>query len=131
MKLSSFDFRRSEKFLYEYDFGDHWQHEIRVEAILPLDDKQSYPVCTSGKRTTPPEDCGGAWSYMERQQKAPVQALELFSQMSAHEAAPVADYIDELQELLPWLNLEDFDRRAVNSRLRQYAKGDEAWLFAQ
>lgn len=127
VKLSSFNFRRSEKFLYEYDFGAHWQHEIRVEAILPLDDKQSYPVCTSGKRATPPFDCGGAWSYMERQQKSSVQALELFSEMLAYEAAPVADYIDELQELLPWLNLEHFDRRAINRRLRPYAKGDEKW----
>src|SRR5437016_4291359 len=31
IKLSDFGLRVSEKFLYEYDFGDHWQHLIRVE----------------------------------------------------------------------------------------------------
>ncbi len=131
VKLSGFNFRRSEKFLYEYDFGDHWQHAIRVEAILPLDDKQFYPVCTSGKRATPPEDCGGAWSYMKLQQNAPVQALELFSEMFADDSALVADYVEELQALSPWLNLEHFDRRAVNSLLRLYAKGNEEWRFAE
>ena len=60
VKLLDFRLRQNEKFLYEYDFGDRWQHEIRVEAILPLDDKQFYPVCTGGKRATPAEDCGGA-----------------------------------------------------------------------
>jgi hypothetical protein len=33
IKLADFGLRVSEKFLYEYDFHDHWQHLIRVEAI--------------------------------------------------------------------------------------------------
>ncbi len=41
VKLSDFRFRQNEKIIYEYDWGDRWQHEIRVEAILPFDDK--YP----------------------------------------------------------------------------------------
>lgn len=127
VKLSDFRFRQDEKFLYEYDLGDHWQHEIRVEAILPFDDKQYYLVCTGGKRATPPEDCGGAWNYMERQQTVPVQAIELFSEMFANDSALVADYVEELQALSPWLNLEHFDRRAVNRRLCLYARGDEEW----
>jgi Plasmid pRiA4b ORF-3-like protein len=34
VKLSDFGLRMRERFLYEYDFGDNWQHQIRVEAIL-------------------------------------------------------------------------------------------------
>ncbi|MGQ9904118.1 MAG: plasmid pRiA4b ORF-3 family protein [Anaerolineae bacterium] len=34
-------------FLYEYDFGDSWEHDILVEKILP------------------PEDVSGAWGYAE------------------------------------------------------------------
>ncbi len=30
VKLSDFQFRLREKFLYEYDFGDNWQHLIRL-----------------------------------------------------------------------------------------------------
>ena len=36
-KLSDFSFRQNEKFLYEYDLNVPWQHVIRVEKILPLD----------------------------------------------------------------------------------------------
>jgi hypothetical protein len=43
-----------ERFLYEYDFGDRWQHEIRLEQILPLDPKHMYPRCIGGARKAPP-----------------------------------------------------------------------------
>lgn len=62
--LSTFGFRTRERFLYEYDFGDAWQHEIRVEKCLPLEPKKIYPVCIDGKHAVPPEECGGALAYM-------------------------------------------------------------------
>ena len=52
------------KLLYEYDFGDSWEHELLVEKILPLDEGKRYPVCLTGKRACPPEDCGGVWGYV-------------------------------------------------------------------
>ncbi len=52
-------------FFYTYDFGDGWEHSILVEKILPKDPKVSYPLCLKTKRACPPEDCGGAWGYME------------------------------------------------------------------
>jgi hypothetical protein len=51
------------KFLYEYDFGDSWDHELLVEKILPRDEVKRYPLCLAGKRACPPEDCGGIWGY--------------------------------------------------------------------
>ncbi len=54
-----------DKFIYTYDFGDTWEHQILVEKILPIDEKTQYPVCLAGKRSGPPEDCGGPWGYME------------------------------------------------------------------
>lgn len=53
------------KFFYTYDFGDSWEHSIVVEKILPKDPSISYPKCIKAKRACPPEDCGGAWGYME------------------------------------------------------------------
>lgn len=50
---------RGEHFSYVYNFIDHWVCDLRLEAILPLDPRRVYPVCTGGKRATPPEDCGG------------------------------------------------------------------------
>jgi hypothetical protein len=51
------------KITYVYDFGDDWRHEILVEKVLDPDDAVTYPRGTGGRRATPPEDCGGVWSY--------------------------------------------------------------------
>jgi Plasmid pRiA4b ORF-3-like protein len=51
------------KFLYEYDFGDSWEHELLVEKMLPVEVGKRYPICLTGKRACPPEDCGGIWGY--------------------------------------------------------------------
>jgi hypothetical protein len=51
------------KAIYTYDFGDGWEHGITVEKILPPVPGQAYPVCVTGKRHGPPEDCGGVSGY--------------------------------------------------------------------
>jgi len=51
------------KFVYEYDFGDSWRHQIVVEKILPPSPDEKYPQCIKGKRACPPEDVGGVWGY--------------------------------------------------------------------
>jgi hypothetical protein len=55
--------RVKDKLIYEYDFGDSWEHELLVEKILPLEAGKHYPICLTGKRACPPEDCGGIWGY--------------------------------------------------------------------
>jgi hypothetical protein len=55
--------REKSKFLYEYDFGDSWDHELLVEKRLPFEAGKRYPVCLTGRRACPPEDCGGIWGY--------------------------------------------------------------------
>jgi len=39
--LSQFRFRTNERFLYEYDFVDLWQHQIRFESVAPIEGKKS------------------------------------------------------------------------------------------
>ena len=51
------------KFVYEYDFGDSWEHQIVVEKILPPETGVTYPRCITGKRACPPEDVGGVGGY--------------------------------------------------------------------
>ncbi|WP_230842390.1 plasmid pRiA4b ORF-3 family protein [Gloeobacter morelensis] len=48
----------------EYDFADRWQLDVRLEAILPAEAQQVYPVCTAGKQACPPEECGGVENYL-------------------------------------------------------------------
>jgi hypothetical protein len=55
--------KAKQKMLYEYDFGDGWEHEILLEKILPRDPGVRYPRCIGGARACPPEDCGGVHGY--------------------------------------------------------------------
>ena len=63
MKISDLLKKNKEKIIYEYDFGDGWEHDIILEKRLPIDDKITYPICLTGKMNCPPEDCGGIWGY--------------------------------------------------------------------
>lgn len=51
------------RWLYEYDFGDGWRHEILFEGYPKPDKRRKYPLCIDGARACPPEDCGGPWGY--------------------------------------------------------------------
>lgn len=53
------------RWVYEYDFGDGWRHEILFEGFPPKQKGQNYPVCLEGERACPPEDVGGPWGYAE------------------------------------------------------------------
>jgi hypothetical protein len=65
VKLNRLALAEKSRFIYEYDLGDSWIHEILVEKILPPDPKVKYPVCIAGERAAPPEDCGGVWGYAD------------------------------------------------------------------
>ena len=53
----------NDKIIYEYDFGDGWQHDIILEKILTAEKTLQIPSCIGGKGGCPPEDCGGIWGY--------------------------------------------------------------------
>ena len=75
---------------YEYDFGDGWQHEVRLEKIVPAG-KKKHPVCLDGRMKCPPEDSGGIWGYREM-----LEALK----DPAH---------PERGSYLDWLDVDDYD----------------------
>jgi hypothetical protein len=53
---------RVSMFSYEYDFGDGWVHDIRVEQVMSGIGSGT-PHLIGGARACPPEDCGGSWGY--------------------------------------------------------------------
>ncbi len=53
------------RWVYEYDFGDGWRHEVLFEGFPPIDSKGKYPLCLEGERACPPEDCGGPPGYAD------------------------------------------------------------------
>lgn len=99
------------RFLYEYDFGDSWLHEIKFEGWLPAEKGKHYPLCIAGERQGPPEDIGGVWGYAEL-----VEAIK----DPSHERH---------EEFIEWIpddfDPEAFDAGAVNKaleRLRIYSE---------
>lgn len=56
---------KNKKALYVYDFGDNWRHQVHLEKIIPVEEKQKYPKCIAGERACPPEDCGGIYGYQK------------------------------------------------------------------
>jgi len=53
------------QFLYEYDFGDGWEHNVLFEGCLKATKGKRYPVRVEGARHCPPEDVGGTSGYAE------------------------------------------------------------------
>ena len=55
--------RPKDSLLYEYDFGDGWEHTVVLEQVLDVEPGGKYPCVLDGKRACPPEDCGGTGGY--------------------------------------------------------------------
>jgi hypothetical protein len=93
------------RFLYEYDFGDEWIHQLIVEERLPPEEGVKYPICLAGQRARPPEDCGGPWAYPDF-----VEAVS----NPGHRRH---------EEILEWVggdfDPKRFDLEAVNNELRR------------
>jgi hypothetical protein len=87
-----------------YDLGDDWGHEVLVEAIQAPAAPLKHPVCISGERACPPEDCGGAPGY--------ANLLDVLRDRSH----------PEHRDMLAWagrgFDPERFDPAAVNRKLR-------------
>lgn len=97
---------KSAAFLYEYDFGDSWEHRIVVEKILDPDPAAAGMArCLDGARACPPDDCGGAFGY--------ANLLEIIMDPK-HE---------EYEDMMEWLGgefeSEAFDREKINKHLRK------------
>lgn len=121
IQLRDFHFRLKETWLYEYDLTDCWQHEIRLEQVLPFDPTKQYPICTAGKRRGPLEECGGPWAFMELQDEHPQwKVMPQFAQLLLDHRDDLEDYQDELRRLAYWVVHEHVDRQAINRRLAEY-----------
>jgi hypothetical protein len=50
---------------YLYDFGDGWEHTIKIERLIDPEPAILYPRLIQAKGHCPPEDVGGPWGYGE------------------------------------------------------------------
>ena len=81
---------------YLYDYGDGWEHTIKVERMIPADTNIAYPRLIEASGRCPPEDVGGPWGYAEM-----LEAL----------AAPDHERHAEIRE---WVG-DDFDPHAFDA----------------
>ena len=100
--------------VYEYDFGDSWEHGISAEAIRPATREDDPPRCLAGARASPPEDCGGWPGY------------ENFLRAIRDPDDPEHD--DTLRWCGGWFDPEAFDLEGTNRLLATYAVRRRAWL---
>ena len=50
---------------YLYDFGDGWEHTVKVERLIDPEPGALYPRLIEASGRCPPEDIGGPWGYAE------------------------------------------------------------------
>jgi hypothetical protein len=90
--------------VYDYDFGDGWEHEVLVEKIVPVGGAGARrAICLAGERACPPEDCGG------------LPGFDHLLKVMANRKHP------EYREMLEWLgerfDPKDFDAARVDADL--------------
>jgi hypothetical protein len=96
--------KRKARWIYKYDFGDGWRHEVLFEGFPPAEPKLKYPLCLEGARACPPEDCGGPWGYGD------------------YLAALADPEHEQHAELLEWrgpFDAEAFDAKKVTREMRK------------
>ena len=109
IRLADLKLRRRQRILYAYDFGDFWEHEIRVEAMLEREPAKVYPSCIAGAQAGSPEDVGGPSGYhalLDRRRGAELNWL--LRGDDAEDDDPLAGF-----------EPERFSRREVNAELRR------------
>ncbi len=102
------------KIVYEYDFGDGWEHLVEVKKLHEPEAGKTYPVLIGGKMACPPEDCGGIWGY-----------LDLVETMKKKGT-------DEYEEMVEWLGGEldptEFDMDEINkAHFKNFKKEMKDW----
>ena len=126
VRLGGLGLRAGERFVYDYDLGALWRHDLRVEQVTEPEAGRSYPRCTGGRRAGPPEGCGGPEAFMQASQ--PHRILDAVTRVAEiiDEALDDISVLDDRYEKLiclrPWLLTERSGRRALNKALARLAE---------
>jgi hypothetical protein len=97
-----------EAFVYEYDLGDAWRHQVLVEEVRVERGAAEGPSCLAGERACPPEDCGGVSGYYE--------TLKILGDPSHDEYEDTKTWITSMTS--GPFDPDAFDLEAVNAALK-------------
>lgn len=97
---------------YLYDFGDGWEHAIKIERISVAEPGIAYPRLIEATGRCPPEDVGGPWGYGE--------LLEAISDPKHERHGECMEWVGELFDP----NAADTERyaRALAALAKQWAR---------
>lgn len=96
--------RKGDELLCRYDYGDDWDHQVVLEAVVSIDRRLAYPLCIGGARACPPEDCGGPGGYEKL--------------LRVLKSAKASGHDDAVTWVGGYFDPEGFDANAVNAALR-------------
>jgi hypothetical protein len=95
-------------FVFEYDFGDSWMHEIKLMEVSEYQDNENRHeiFLKKGAGACPPEDCGGVYGYAH------------LIEVMAHPRGP------EYKQMKEWLGgklyPDDFDIEEARERISDF-----------
>lgn len=95
--------KRARKCWYLYDFGDSWEHEVKLRAKIDHADSFQRRLL-AGERAGPMEDCGGVSGY------------ERFAEFVQTGKDPYGEDAEELSEWVGDWRPEVFDLAAVKKK---------------
>lgn len=102
---------------YLYDFGDSWEHQIKVERVFPLEEDKYYPYCTEAKWDCPPEDCGGIPGFQH--------LLEVMKNKKHPEHRALKNWMGGLYKQLPAdLEAINEDLSTIDQYIDEYENGE-------
>jgi|SRR5271157_224699 len=55
----------SKTLTYLYDFGDGWEHTVKIERVIEAEPGGAYPRLIEAVGRCPPKDVGGPWGYAD------------------------------------------------------------------
>jgi hypothetical protein len=93
------------RFVYEYDFGDSWEHEVVFEGSPKPEAGRQYPRCLEGERACPPEDVGGVGGYAD--------FLEAVQDKTHEERAAMFEWVSG------WFDPEEFDPETATKSMKK------------
>ena len=97
--------RGVDRFVYEHDFGDGWEHEVTIESRPRRPNGLKCAVCVDGQNACPPEDSGGVHGY--------ALMLDALADPSHEDHAMYLEWLDG-----PF-DAEAFDLTAINVALQR------------
>jgi hypothetical protein len=111
IKLEDLLSKEGDQMIYEYDFGDNWEHRLTLKGVITDTNFPQIPYCEKGEKACPPEDCGGIPGYEN--------LIRILSNTKNQ----------EYEDMIMWLGREydpnEFNLSIINSKLDSHTKLNE------